>query len=435
MDDISTATLFIALAVLVLISGYFSGSETGMMSINRYKLRHQAKHGHRGARRVSYLLDRPDRLIGLILIGNNLVNIAASAIATIIGLRLYGDYGIAIATVTLTLIILIFAEVTPKTIAALHPERVSFPSSLVLKPLLRVFYPLVVALNFITNNMMRAMGINPTRKGKESLTSDELRTIVHEAGPLIPARHQDMLLSILELEEVTVDDIMIPRNEIQSMDINQDWQVLMKELLHMRHTLILLYRGEIDDAIGFLHAREMMQVIARYQAEPDKAALVRAAREIYFIPEGTPLSVQLVKFQQNRERIGLVVDEYGDIQGLVTLEDILEEIVGDFTTSITDEPAHQPQQADDGSVIVPGTANLRELNRDLDLQFPTDGPKTLNGLIVEHFDNIPEAPMSLRINGYVVEIVEVSDSRVKKVKVFPKAVRRRRRNRRTLTEQ
>lgn len=425
MDDIATSTLFIVLIILILISGYFSGSETGMMSVNRYKLRHLAQSGNKSAKRVAQMLERPDRLIGLILIGNNLVNIAASAIATIIGLRLYGDYGIAVATLVLTLVILIFAEVTPKTIAALHPERVAFPSSVVLNPLMKIFYPLVATVNFITNNMMKLMGINPNAAKKDTLTAEELRTVVHEAGSLIPSRHQEMLLSILDLEKVSVDDIMIPRNEIAAIDINDDLPLIIKHLSNMQHTLVLLYRGEIDDAIGFLHARDMLRLLTRHHAEPDKASLVRAARDIYFIPEGTALSVQLIKFQHNKERIGLVVDEYGDIQGLVTLEDLLEEIVGDFTTTIGGQPHEHVTRQADGSFLVEGTVNLRDLNKELKISLPIDGPKTLNGLIIEEFGDIPENPMCIKIKGYGIEILEVTDNRVEKVRIQPKAKRKR----------
>lgn len=396
-----------------------------MMSVNRYKLRHLAQSGNKAARRVLQMLDRPDRLIGLILIGNNLVNIAASAIATIIGMRLYGDYGIAVATLVLTLVILIFAEVTPKTVAALHPERVAFPSSIILNPLMKIFYPLVAGVNFITNNMMRLIGINPTAASKDTLTAEELRTVVHEAGSLIPSRHQEMLLSILDLEKVTVDDIMIPRNDIASIDINDDLNAILKRLSNMQHTLVLLYRNEIDDAIGFLHARDMLRLLTRHNAEPDKASLVRAARDIYFIPEGTPLSVQLIKFQHNKERIGLVVDEYGDIQGLVTLEDLLEEIVGDFTTTIGGQPHEHVKKQADGSFLVEGTVNLRDLNKEIKISLPTDGPKTLNGLIIEMFGDIPERPMCLKIAGYGIEILEVTDNRVESVRIRPKPKRRR----------
>ncbi|RUO19267.1 magnesium/cobalt efflux protein [Aliidiomarina iranensis] len=425
MNDIATSTLFLILIVLIFVSGYFSGSETGMMSVNRYKLRHLAQGGDKGAKRVSAMLDRPDRLIGLILIGNNLVNIAASAIATIIGMRLYGDYGIALATVVLTLVILIFAEVTPKTIAALHPEKVAYPSSLLLSPLMKIFYPIVATVNFITNNLMRLLGINPKAAGRDTLSAEELRTVVHEAGSLIPSRHQEMLVSILDLEKVTVDDIMIPRNEIVAIDVNDELPAIIRQLNHMQHTLILLYRGEIDDAIGFLHARDILRLLTRTHVDPEKAAIVRAARDIYFIPEGTPLNVQLLKFQRNKERIGLVVDEYGDIQGLVTLEDILEEIVGEFTTNIGGQSHEHMEKHADGSFIVEGTVNLRDLNRELKISLPIDGPKTLNGLIIEEFGDIPEHPMCIRISGYAIEIVSVNDNRIEKVRVQPQTKKRR----------
>ncbi|RUO33085.1 HlyC/CorC family transporter [Aliidiomarina soli] len=425
MDDISTSTLFIILAVLIIISAYFSGTETGMVSVNRYKLRHLAQSGDRGAKRVSKLLDRPDRLIGLILIGNNLVNIAASAIATIIGMRLYGDAGIAFATIVLTLVILIFAEVTPKTVAALNPERVAMPSSILITLLMKVMLPFVIALNFITNNMMKLFGMNPNEQQRDALSADELRTIVNEAGSLIPSRHQDMLVSVLDLEKVTVDDIMIPRNEIIAIDINEEWPAIMKQVMNMQHTRVLLFRSQIDDAIGFLHARDMMRLVTRYQAEPDKASLVRAARDIYFIPEGTPLNVQLLKFQRNKERIGLVVDEYGDIQGLVTLEDILEEIVGDFTTTISGVTSDHVQLQADGSYLIEGTANLRELNKDLHWNFPTDGPKTINGLIIEAFGDIPENPMCIVVGPYRIEVTEVENNMVKTVRVMPSKRKRK----------
>lgn len=420
MDDISTSMLLVILVVLIALSAYFSGSETGMMSINRYRLRHLVQNNHHGARRVQFLLERPDRLIGLILIGNNLVNIAASSIATILCIRWFGDAGIVFATLGLTLIILIFAEVTPKTIAALHPERVAFPSSLILRPLLMVMYPFVTSVNFITNSFMRILGVDPKRaQVGDALNSDELRAVVNEAGNMIPASHQEMLLSILDLEKVTVEDVMIPRNEIVGIDINDEWSRIIKKIEHAQHTRVLLYRNDIDDAVGFLHARDVMRLMTKNQFEADKATLVRAARDIYFIPEGTPLNVQLLKFQRRKERIGLVVDEYGDIQGLVTLEDILEEIVGDFTTSMAPQPSETAVAQPDGSYLVEGAANLRELNKEMNWQFPTDGPKTLSGLIIEQFGDIPNARLSLRLGGYPVELIEVGDTMIKQVRVLP----------------
>ncbi len=351
MDDISTGILFALLACLIVISGYFSGSETGMMALNRYRLKHLANTGHKGAKRVENLLSRPDRLIGLILIGNNLVNILASAIATILGMRLYGDLGVAIATGALTMVILVFAEVTPKTLAALYPERVSYASSVVLTVLMKVLSPLVVFVNFITNGFIRILGIKAGHGDEDHLSSDELRTVVNEAGGLIPRRHQDMLISILDLEHVTVNDIMVPRNEITGIDINDDWKSISRQLTHSPHGRIVLYRDQIDEVVGMLRLRESYRLMLE-KNEFTKETLLRAADEVYFIPEGTPLNVQLLKFQRNKERIGLIVDEYGDIIGLITLEDILEEIVGEFTTSIAPSLSEEISPQNDGSFLI-----------------------------------------------------------------------------------
>ncbi|BBN82214.1 hemolysin [Pseudoalteromonas sp. A25] len=398
-----------------MISGYFSSSETGIMSINRIRLRHLEKENHRAAKRVSKLLRRPDRLIGLILIGNNLVNIAAAQVATIIGLRLYGDMGIAIATFVLTLVVLIFAEVTPKTLAALYPEKVAFPSSIILKGLLKVLFPLVITVNWITNGMLKLFGISSKQIAEHSLSKEELKTVVNESSALLPSNHQNMLTSILDLEQVTVEDIMIPRNEINAIDINDDWKDISRQLTHAQHTRVLLYRDQIDDAVGFIHSRDALRLLTKEQF--DKPSLLRAVREIYYIPEGTSLNTQLLKFQQSKERIGLVVDEYGDIQGLVTLEDILEEVVGDFTTTQTPAASDEVNIQSDGSVLVDGAANIRDINKEMNWELPTEGPKTLSGLIVEHLEDIPDAPLSLVIAAYQMEVVELKENMVKLVKV------------------
>ncbi|OOE42957.1 magnesium/cobalt efflux protein [Salinivibrio kushneri] len=418
MDDISTGILISLLVLLIVISGYFSGSETGMMAINRYRLRHLSKSGHSGAKRVEKLLTRPDRLIGLILIGNNLVNILASSIATVLGLRLYGDAGIAIATGVLTMVILVFAEVTPKTLAALYPERVSFISSFVLTILMKVFYPLVSLVNFITNGFLRILGLGAKADGKDSLSTEELRTIVNEAGSLIPRRHQHMLLSILELEEVTVDDIMVPRNEITGININDDWKSIMRQFTHAPHGRMVLYRDTIDEVVGMLRVRKAYRLMVE-KNEFNKETLLRAADEVYFIPEGTPLNVQMLKFQRNKQRIGLVVDEYGDMIGLVTLEDILEEIVGEFTTSLSPSLAEEITPLTDGGYLIEGSANIRDLNKSLNWALPTDGPRTLNGLILEHLEDIPNNRLSVEIDGHHIEIVDVADNMIKQVKVLP----------------
>ncbi|WP_434997183.1 HlyC/CorC family transporter [Vibrio scophthalmi] len=418
MNDISTGILFALLACLIVISGYFSGSETGMMSLNRYRLKHLSNSGHKGARRVEKLLDRPDRLIGLILIGNNLVNILASAIATILGMRLYGNLGVAIATGALTLTILVFAEVTPKTLAALYPERVSYASSIVLTILMKLLSPVVIFVNFITNGFIRLMGIKVSHDSDDHLSSEELRTVVNEAGSLIPRRHQDMLVSILDLEHVTVNDIMVPRNEITGIDVNDDWKSIVRQLTHSPHGRIVLYRDQIDEVVGMLRLREASRIMLEKNVF-DKETLLRAADEVYYIPESTPLNVQLLKFQRNKQRIGLIVDEYGDIIGLVTLEDILEEIVGEFTTSMTPSLSEEIAPQEDGSFLINGSANIRDINKGLKWQLPTNGPRTLNGLILEHLEDIPESHLSVQVAGHPMEIVKIEENRIKLVKVSP----------------
>ncbi len=417
MDSISTQMLFTILGILILISAYFSGSETGMMSLNRYRLRHLEKQKHAGAKRVSKLLDRPDRLIGLILIGNNLVNVFASLVAGVIFNRYFGDAGIFYAGLVLTLVILIFAEVTPKTLAALYPEKVAFPSSVILNLLLKILFPFVIAVNWITNGFLALLGLSSEQRQQHSLSSEELRTVVNESGALLHERDQNMLVSILDLEKVAVEDIMIPRSDLVGIDVNDDWKKIQKQLTQANHTRVLLYRDSIDDVVGYIHARDALKLLSKSQFT--KATLLRAVRELYFIPEGTPLNIQLLKFQHAKERLGLVVDEYGDIQGLVTLEDILEEIVGDFTTTMTPTTSDEVTEQPDGSFLVDGSASIRDINKEMSWQLPTDGPKTLNGLIIEYLEDIPHSNISLRISGYPVEIVDVSDNMIKTVRVMP----------------
>lgn len=388
-----------------------------MMSLNRYRLRHMAKDKNPVAIRVEKLLDKPERLIGLILIGNNIVNILASAIATIIGQRLFGDAGIAIATGVLTLVILIFAEVTPKTVAVLYPEKIAFPSSFILRPLQTIFSPLVWLINGISNGILSLFGISVTPGDDNALSSEELRSVVHEAGTMIPKHHQQMLLSILELEKVTIDEIMIPRNEISAIDINEEWDSILKQLRHRSHTMTLLYRDTIDDVIGFVHAHDLLQVALR--GDFTKTMLLRSVSPLYFIPENTPLNTQLSNFQANKERIGLVVDEYGDIQGLVTLEDILEEIVGDFMPAMEPTPSEEITKQQDDSYVIEASLGIRDINKEMNWDLPTDGPRTLNGLILEYLEEIPSANVSARISGYPMEILEVENNMVKLVKVFP----------------
>ena len=413
MNEAPLGLLFAILAALILMSGFFSSSETGMMSLNRYRLKHLRKQRHRGAIRASKLLERPDRLIGLILIGNNLVNIAASAIATVIAIQLYGDAGIVIATLLLTLVILIFAEITPKTFAALHPEKVAFPASLILWPLLKLLYPVVVGVNGITNVFLRLLGINPTGNQDESVSSEELRTIVTEAGARIPQRHKGMLVNILDLEQVTVDDIMIPRNEVYGIDLDDSDEDIIRCLQNSSHTLLPVWRDDVNNIEGILHLRNLSRVLSSDGL--DRAALVREMDKPYFIPESTPLHTQLLNFQQKKVRLAMVVDEYGDLLGLVALADILEEIVGEFTSNLVDtSDTIFPQR--DGSFIVDGTASIRDINKHLDWDLPTDGPKTLSGLILEFLESFPDANAGLAIDAYRFEILELEGNVVRAVR-------------------
>ncbi len=403
---------------MVLVSAYFSASETAMMTLNRYRLRHLAKQGNRAARRVEKLLRRTDRLLSLVLIGNNLVNILASALATIVGMRLYGDIGVAIATGVLTFIILLFAEVLPKTVAALYPEHIALPSSLLLAPLQKIMMPLVWLLNIVTRILMRLMGIKVPSNLNDALSKDELRSIVNESRSLISRRNQDMLISVLDLEKVSVDDIMVPRNEIVGINVNDDWRNIIRQLTHSPHGRIVLYRDNLDGAISMLRVREAYRLMTEKQ-EFTKENLLRAADEIYYIPEGTPLNIQLVKFQRNKEKVGLIVDEYGDIQGLVTVEDILEEIVGDFTTSMSPTLAEEVIPQSDGSVLIEGGANIRELNKAFNWTLPEDEARTVNGMLLEELQDIPPVGTQTQIGSYQIDIMAVQDNMIKQVRITP----------------
>ena len=385
-----------------------------MMSLNRYRLKHLQKNDHHGAIRAGKLLARPDRLIGLILIGNNLVNILASAIATVIAIRLWGDAGIAIATLSLTMVILIFAEITPKTVAALHPEEVAFPASLVLLPLMRLLYPLVWLVNTITNGLLHMLGVDPVHKSDENLSQEELRTLVAEAGALIPHKRRHMMLNILALEEVEVDDIMVPRNEVYGIDLEDSDEDILRCIQTSSHTRLPVWREDINKIVGVLHLRNISKIIDKQGL--DRAALEREMEAPYFIPESTPLNTQLMNFQKKKHRLAVVVDEYGQVMGLVALEDILEEIVGEFTSNLSEtEDNIFPQR--DGSYIITGTANVRDLNKALEWDLPTAGPKTLSGLILENLESFPDGNTCLVIGNYRLEILELKGTVIQAVKV------------------
>ncbi|MDX2505269.1 MAG: HlyC/CorC family transporter [Gammaproteobacteria bacterium] len=422
MDDISLSILFTFLGLLIILSGFFSGSETALVSLNRYRLKHLVNSGHSGARLASSLLERPDRLFGLILLFNNFVNILASAIATVIGLKLFGEAGIAIATGALTFIILIFSEVSPKTYAAQYPERFGFLAAYILKFLMWLFYPLVYGINSITNGLLTLIGVHKPGDN-ESLSPEELRTIVNETGSMIPAKHQKMLLNILDLESVKVEDIMIARNEIFGLDMQDDWEDILDQITNSLHTRVPIFEGDINHIIGMIHLRKALAIIAR--ADAGKDDLKKIIAPCYFIPEATPLNKQLLNFQHHKRRSALVVDEYGDIQGLVTLEDILEEIVGEFTTDPSDTLMKEVHPQEDGTILVDGSANIRELNRMMKWRLPLDGAKTINGLILDFLESIPEPGTSVLIDNYPIEIIQITGNTVKTVKIAPQIKRKK----------
>jgi len=409
--------LFGALVFLLFLSAFFSGSETALMTLNRYRLKHLADEGHTGAQLAAKLLEKPDRLIGLILLGNNFVNIMASSLATLIALRLGGDGAIAIAAGILTFVVLIFSEVAPKTLAAMHPEKVAFPAAWIYTPLLKVMFPLVWLVNLMANSILKLLGIYQEDSDGQALSREELKTVVNEAGAMIPHKHQRMLLSILDLEKTYVEDIMVPRTQLDGIDIDAPISEILDQLQQSPYTRVLVYEGSIDHVLGFIHSRNILKEALDSDGLTHEE-LRELIREPYFIPKGTPLNKQLINFQRNRRRWGLVVDEYGDVHGLLTMADLLEEIVGEFATDPSDHIASVHPQ-DDGSYLVDGTALLRELSRNMHWELPTEGPKTLNGLIVEYLQTLPEAGTSLMIEGYPIDIIQIQDNVVKTARIRP----------------
>lgn len=411
MDLLTPGALYALLAAALLASAFFSAAETGVMTANRYRLRHQARLGRRNAQRVLALLAQPDRLIGVVLIGNTLANIGAAALAALIGLQAGGPAGLLLGMALVTLAILVLGEVGPKTFAARHPERVAHIAAFLLAGLIPLMQPLVWLVNIVANTLFR---LDSLARGEQRLDSDELRALVQDV--FIPRQHRSMLLGVLELDNITVNDIMVPRGEVEGIDIEADIDDIERQLRRTRHTRLPVFRGELNNCVGILHVRNS----TRFLGKPDltKAELLQYVREPYFVPEGTSLPTQLVQFQKLKRRMGLVVDEYGDVQGIVTLEAILEEIVGEFTTRIGDSHGDLVQQAD-GSWLVDGSATLRDLNRLLQWQLPVQGPRTLNGLILETLETIPESPLCLRLGDYRVEVVQIRDNAVKSARVLP----------------
>jgi len=418
LDNISTGTLFAVLAVLLLLSGFFSASETAMMAINRYRLKHQAERGHRGAIRTLALIAKTDKLLGVILLGNNLINTAAAMLSTIIAIRLFGqgEITLLIATSLLTFFILVFSEVTPKVVGASYPERIAYPASFLLIPLLRVAQPLVWFVNLFVQGLLKLLRIRPREEESGNMLGlEELRTVVLESAKLLPGEHRRVLLNMLGLESITVDDVMTPRSQIEAIDLADEAELVRQQIATSHHTRLLVYEESLDRIVGILHVRKVLHALSGGAFSKD--ALREIAEMPYYVPVGTPLFTQLQQFQTNQKRLALVVDEYGELQGLVTLEDLLEEMVGEFTTQAPAQTGWM-RQMEDGSWLVEGAALVRHLNRKLGINFPLEGPKTLNGLLLEHLEDIPEAGVSVKIGDTPIEIVQTQDRAVKVARIL-----------------
>ena len=423
MDNIPISWQLGILILLLVISGFFSIAETSLMSLNRYRLRHLVKQGHRGARLASKLLAKTDKLLGVILLCNNFANAASATLVTVIIVELFGEgeWVLMAGTLAVTFAILVFSEISPKVIAAAYPEKLGIFCSYLLYPLLKVLYPVVWFINLFVGALLRLLKIRVNfEESTQSLTMDELRSIVTDAGHFMPKKHQSILLNLFELETITVDDVMTAHTLVEAIDLDEPMEAILEKIANSQHTRLPVHQGEQEEMIGILHLRKIMSQLRAHSADEtlDKAALMEAISDPYFIPSGTPLYTQIQQFQENKQRVALVVDEYGEFKGLITLEDILEEMIGDFTTQSPSRLGGFKKEAD-GSWLVDGSSTLRELNKKLHLDFPLDGPRTLNGLIIEHFEDIPESNTSFKVGKHVLEIVQTQDRIVKSVKIFP----------------
>lgn len=418
MEAIPLSTLFVALFILLIVSAFFSISETSMMAFNRYRLKHLVQSGHRGATLVSELLSKTDKFLGVVLLGNNVINAASALLVGEIARRYLGDsqYALLAATGAAAFVILVFSEITPKVVGAAYPERIALPASYVLTPLLKITQPVVWFVNLFVQALLRLLWLRPSSASdRHKLSVEELRTLVLETG-YIPKKHQSILLNLFDLEAITVDDVMVPRNQIEAIDLDAPLEEITQQIATSYHRRLLVYQGQLDEVVGTLRVRNTLNLMQ--QGEFTKDSMREIMRDPYFVPSNTPLFSQLQNFQEQQDRISLVVDEYGELMGLVTLEDILEEIIGEFTTQSPLQTRGFFKQAD-GSYLVEGSTLLRELNRKLGFNFPLDGPKTLNGLIIEHLQNIPEPNTSVKIAEHPLEIVQTQDRVVKVVRVFP----------------
>ena len=423
MDNIPILLQLGILAFLLLIAAFFSIAETSLMSLNRYRLRHLVKEGNRGARLASSLLSKTDKLLGVILLCNNFSNAASATLVTVITVELFGEgeWVLMIGTLLVTFAILVFGEITPKVIAAAYPEKLGILSSYVLYPILKILYPAVWFINLFVEGLLKLFRVNINfSESTQSLTMDELRSIVTDAGHFMPKKHRTILLNLFDLEKISVDDVMTAHTQVEVIDFDAPIDDILQRISNSHHTRLPACEGDNEEIFGIIHVRKVINQLRSYQqdAEISKEALRDIISEPYFVPSGTPLYTQIQQFQEHQERIALVVDEYGEFKGLVTLEDILEEVIGDFTTQSPSRVGSYRKESD-GSWLVDGSSALRDLNKKLNLNFPLDGPRTLNGLILEHFEDIPEPSTSFRINNHTIEIMQTQDRIVKSVKIFP----------------
>ena len=408
MNDISLGILFLSLGLLILLSAFFSSSETAMMAVNRYRVKSRADAGHRSARLVLRLLDTPDKLLGTILFGNNVANISASTLATVIGLRLFGDAGLAYAPLVLVFIVLIFAEVAPKTLAALHPEKIAFPAAWVLSVLQVLLNPFVWLVKFFSNGFLSLFRVRVIASDN-ALSTEELRTAVNESDEKLDDSHKEMLLRVLHMEQITVEDVMVPRNDIEAIDLEDEWDEIVEQLATSHHTRVPVFNGSLDNFVGIIHIRKMFYL--SQLGDFNKQTMLEMMREPLFIPENSSITHALTNLQEQRRRFGVVVDEYGDIKGLVTLEQILEELVGKFTTMVPGIDK-DIQATADNAYLVRGNTSLRDINRQLGWHLPTEEAKTVNGLITEYLEDIPQASTCFKLGRYTFEIVQTRDTSV-----------------------